>query len=409
MLLRRVDARRRAADLEHSKFCVEGRVSLQFTATSPGEVILQAILSSGSQLRLAVVMWRLLWKQQSSSKKLTRGRSSTVRGSPRAAGDGPPGPPEQARLTAVGPVSSQRPFLCIRLRDNHAAICWKKRVAVGMSRGADPDLQDAAIAPEVVLNVKKKKELPKVSLHQGGADLRVGGQGALRKALAVGRRLVRVEAAEHLGELLASAVADVLLQVDAARSDQGGVQPLYLSMKLVVMKTILASDEATPSRAFSRPLKISADEGGVYVLQQDDALLRRHAQQVVQAVVREALVAQTHQTDAVAQLACQGRAARQRADGDGVTNEPMGTELELQPRGRVQTSSHPKAHSHEAAFPAPWGAIQQIASSVGTTELSGLRRRGKPKGLQSPPMAVYITVRPSSCFRASSLAGKKHK
>jgi len=67
----------------------------------------------------------------------------------------------------------------------------------------------------------------KVSLHQGGADLRVGGQGALRKPLAVGRRLVRVEAAEHLRELLARAVADVLLQVYAARSDQGGVQPVW--------------------------------------------------------------------------------------------------------------------------------------------------------------------------------------
>lgn len=31
----------------------------------------------------------------------------------------------------------------------------------------------------------------------------------------------------------------------------------YLSMKLVVIKTILASDEATPSRELSRPLKVS--------------------------------------------------------------------------------------------------------------------------------------------------------
>lgn len=31
----------------------------------------------------------------------------------------------------------------------------------------------------------------------------------------------------------------------------------YLSMKLVVMKTILASDEATPSRELSSPLKVS--------------------------------------------------------------------------------------------------------------------------------------------------------
>lgn len=31
----------------------------------------------------------------------------------------------------------------------------------------------------------------------------------------------------------------------------------YLSMKLVVMKTIRASDEATPSRELSRPLNVS--------------------------------------------------------------------------------------------------------------------------------------------------------
>lgn len=39
-----------------------------------------------------------------------------------------------------------------------------------------------------------------------------------------------------------------------------------------------------------------------------------------------------------------------------------------------------------------------------TTELRGLRRRGKPKGRHSAPIAEYITVRPSSCLRASSLA-----
>lgn len=31
----------------------------------------------------------------------------------------------------------------------------------------------------------------------------------------------------------------------------------YLSIKLVVIKTILASDEATPSRELSSPLKVS--------------------------------------------------------------------------------------------------------------------------------------------------------
>lgn len=47
-----------------------------------------------------------------------------------------------------------------------------------------------------------------------------------------------------------------------------------------------------------------------------------------------------------------------------------------------------------------------------TTEDKGRRRRGKPKGLHSAPIAVYITVRPSSCFRASSRATDnimKHK
>ena len=56
--------------------------------------------------------------------------------------------------------------------------------------------------------------------------------------------------------------------------------------------------------------QISADEGGVYVLQQYDALLRRHAQQVVQTVIWKRSVAQTHQTDTVAQLACKSRAGK---------------------------------------------------------------------------------------------------
>lgn len=54
--------------------------------------------------------------------------------------------------------------------------------------------------------------------------------------------------------------------------------------------------------------QLSADERCIDILQQYDALLRRHAQQVVQAVIWQGPVAQTHQTDAVAQLACQRRA-----------------------------------------------------------------------------------------------------
>lgn len=48
--------------------------------------------------------------------------------------------------------------------------------------------------------------------------------------------------------------------------------------------------------------------------------------------------------------------------------------------------------------------ILSATLSSSTTELRGLRLRGKPKGRHSAPMAVYMTVRPSSCFRASSLA-----
>lgn len=39
-----------------------------------------------------------------------------------------------------------------------------------------------------------------------------------------------------------------------------------------------------------------------------------------------------------------------------------------------------------------------------TTDDKGRRRLGNPKGLHSAPRAVYITVRPSSCFKASSRA-----
>lgn len=48
--------------------------------------------------------------------------------------------------------------------------------------------------------------------------------------------------------------------------------------------------------------------------------------------------------------------------------------------------------------------ILSATPSSRTTELRGLRLRGKPKGLHSDPRAVYMTVRPSSCFSASSLA-----
>lgn len=50
--------------------------------------------------------------------------------------------------------------------------------------------------------------------------------------------------------------------------------------------------------------------------------------------------------------------------------------------------------------------ILSATLSSRTTEPRGRRLRGNPKGRHSAPMAVYMTVRPSSCFRASSLAEK---
>lgn len=52
--------------------------------------------------------------------------------------------------------------------------------------------------------------------------------------------------------------------------------------------------------------------------------------------------------------------------------------------------------------------ILSATLSSRTTELRGLRLRGNPNGRHSAPMAVYMTVRPSSCFSASSLAAR-HK
>ena len=102
------------------------------------------------------------------------------------------------------------------------------------------------------------------------------------------------------------------------------------------MKTILASVEATPSSVLSRPLNVtrlrpsyaaftawtpetmcdtpththtltlrcvlSADEGGVDVLEEDEALLRSHTQQVVQSVVSQPSLTQVQHTYTVLQL-----------------------------------------------------------------------------------------------------------
>lgn len=60
----------------------------------------------------------------------------------------------------------------------------------------------------------------KVSLHLGSADLRMGSQCTLSKALRFRGRLIRVKPPEHLCELPVGAMANVLLQVNTSRSDQ---------------------------------------------------------------------------------------------------------------------------------------------------------------------------------------------
>ena len=116
------------------------------------------------------------------------------------------------------------------------------------------------------------------------------------------------------------------------------------------MKTILASVEATPSRVLRRPLNVtrlrpsyaaftaeretqavglspratvpeltlgsvlSTDEGGVHILQQNEALLGSHAQQVVEPVVCQPSLAQVQHTYAVLQLSSQSCAESRRSD-----------------------------------------------------------------------------------------------
>lgn len=56
--------------------------------------------------------------------------------------------------------------------------------------------------------------------------------------------------------------------------------------------------------------QVSADKGSIHILQQNDALLWCHTQQVIQSVIRKTTVTQTHQTDTVTQLASEGRAEK---------------------------------------------------------------------------------------------------
>lgn len=60
--------------------------------------------------------------------------------------------------------------------------------------------------------------------------------------------------------------------------------------------------------------QVSADKRCIYIFQQYDALLRCHAQEVVETVVWKGSVTQAHQTDAVTQLTCQSRAEMSHTD-----------------------------------------------------------------------------------------------
>lgn len=58
--------------------------------------------------------------------------------------------------------------------------------------------------------------------------------------------------------------------------------------------------------------KVPADEGSIHILQQDDALLRRHAQQVVEPVIGEAAVTEAQQADTILQVPSQGCTGKDR-------------------------------------------------------------------------------------------------
>lgn len=56
--------------------------------------------------------------------------------------------------------------------------------------------------------------------------------------------------------------------------------------------------------------KVPADEGSIHILQQDDALLWCHAQEMIEPVIREAAVTEAQQADTVLQLPGQGCAGK---------------------------------------------------------------------------------------------------
>lgn len=113
--------------------------------------------------------------------------------------------------------------------------------------------------------------------------------------------------------------------------------------------------------------QVSADKGSVDVLQQYDALLWRHTQQVVQTVIWKGSVTQTHQTDAVAQLACQCCAEMQRVGKKHMRTcrAYMEWYVHMYIQSIFQSLRIETGHSHETAFSTSWRTIQQISSSVG--------------------------------------------
>lgn len=56
--------------------------------------------------------------------------------------------------------------------------------------------------------------------------------------------------------------------------------------------------------------KVPADKGSVHILQQDDALLWCYAQEVIEPVIREAVVTEAQQADTVLQFPGQGSAGK---------------------------------------------------------------------------------------------------
>lgn len=56
--------------------------------------------------------------------------------------------------------------------------------------------------------------------------------------------------------------------------------------------------------------KVPADEGSIHILQQDDALLRCYTQEVIEPVIRKAVVTEAQQADTVLQFPSQGCAGK---------------------------------------------------------------------------------------------------